>query len=385
MKHPGMKKSFLSRLVLSNEWKFRLSRHILFWVMCTIFFTVLYGSQVKRSSFPATTVYSIAFVQALLFIPVHCFLSYGIIYGLFPAFLYKNKPLKLLAGTIVLIMLTAVLNILFSYLIVTPLLNGLSFITSTNQLFYAFMAGLRGSNTVAGFVAAIKLAKDWYLKNVENQKLEKLRLEAELKSLRAQLHPHFLFNTLNSLYSLSLHQSQAAPGAILKLSELLRYTLEGQQQNRVSLKNEIQVINTYLELEKLRFGGRLDLSVHYSGNMENKLIAPLILLSLVENCFKHGADQLTQPWLSLDLLVRDNEMHFKLINGKATNNTHDGLRVNHGIGLQNVRNQLALIYPDKHKFTVVETDDTFLADVYLVLDNDSSNTINYEHTQVLAG
>lgn len=379
-----MKKSFLSRLVLSGEWKFRLSRHILFWFACTIFFTVLYGSQVKQSAAPPLTIYTLAFVQALLFIPVHCFLSYGIIYGLFPAFLYKNKYLKLLLGTLGLLFVTAILNVLFSYVIVTPLLNTLSITTSTNKLFYAFMAGLRGSNTVAGFVAAIKLAKDWYLKNVENQKLEKLRLEAELKSLRAQVHPHFLFNTLNSLYSLALHQSQAAPGAILKLSELLRYMLEGQQQNRVSLKSEIQVINTYLELEQLRFGNRLDLSVHYSGNMEGKTIAPLILLSLVENCFKHGANQLTQPWLSLDLLVKENELHFKLINGKTTEGSQEELLVNHGIGLQNIRNQLALTYPGKHEFRVVQTDDTFLADMYLVLDN-PSYTLPYEHAQMLAG
>lgn len=360
-----------------------MSRHILFWFACAIFFTVLYGSQVKQSAAPALTIYTFAFVQALLFIPVHCFLSYGIIYGLFPAFLYKNKYLKLLLGTLGLILVTALLNVFFSYVIVTPFLNMLSVNASTNKLFYAFMAGLRGSNTVAGFVAAIKLAKDWYLKNVENQKLEKLRLEAELRSLRAQVHPHFLFNTLNSLYSLALHQSQAAPGAILKLSELLRYMLEGQQQNRVSLKSEIQVITTYLELEQLRFGNRLDLSVHYSGNMEGKTIAPLILLSLVENCFKHGANQLTQPWLSLDLLVKENELHFKLINGKATDSHHEVL-VNHGIGLQNIRNQLALTYPGKHEFRVVETDDTFLADMYLVLDN-PSYTLPYEHAQMLAG
>jgi LytS/YehU family sensor histidine kinase len=118
------------------------------------------------------------------------------------------------------------------------------------------MAGLRGSMTVAGFAVAIKLVKLWYQKKMDNERLEREKLRAELEVLKGQLHPHFMFNTLNSIYSLALKKSDQTAEAIIRLSNLMRFMLTDCSQTTIELQKEIEVLNTYVELEKARFGHR---------------------------------------------------------------------------------------------------------------------------------
>ncbi|HWA36204.1 MAG TPA: histidine kinase, partial [Cyclobacteriaceae bacterium] len=233
------------------------------------------------------------------------------------------------------------------------------------------MAGLRGSNTIAGFAAAIKLIKHWYNKKMENERLEKEKLKAELELLKNQLHPHFLFNTLNNLYSLIIQKSNHAPEVVLKLADLLRFMLTESSKNKIALTQEIDILKSYMALEQLRFGERLDLTVNMNGDPGNKMIAPLLLLPFAENAFKHGANaSLDQPWVSMDIEVKNNNLKFKMINGKAPNGT--GLSSSKsfpsGIGLQNVRRRLDVLYPGKYVLRTLEQDESFIVNLNVELE-----------------
>ncbi len=362
------------KFVFSKEWGYRISRHLVFWLAWLLFHGIIYGSFWRGGSYSfqdslwetITHSYFISFTEALIFMPAHLFLSYGIIYFLFPRFLFQRKYFQLIAGFAVLIFLTATFSHLLSGTLIKEFRQSMNIPNGANTFLFGLMAGLRGSNTVAGFAAAIKLIKVWYQKNEEAQKLEKEKLRAELDSLRNQLHPHFLFNTLNSLYSLTLHQSKQAPQMVVRLSELLRYILTDCNQPVVPLKTEIALLTNYIELEKIRVGERLDVSIRVPSNTEQYSITPLLLLPFIENSFKHGIrEQAEVAWISVFVDVRDDQLQFQLVNGKSPH--PDPLKISTGIGLQNVQKRLDLLYPDQYKLKLTETDDTFVVNLVVPL------------------
>jgi LytS/YehU family sensor histidine kinase len=243
------------------------------------------------------------------------------------------------------------------------------------------MAGLRGGLTVAGFAGTIKLAKYWYQQHQLNQQLEKEKLKAELQLLKAQVHPHFLFNTLNNLYALTLTNSAQAPEVVLKLSGLLRYMLYECNVPHVSLVRELQLMSDYLQLEKLRYGDRLDLSVNISGDPAGKLMAPLLLIPFLENSFKHGASEhLDQAWISVDILVRDNTLKFKVINAIPAAESPQVLTG--GLGLVNVRKRLQLLYPGTHELKTIREGETFLVSLTLQLAEEQNQTTSRQPAPV---
>jgi LytS/YehU family sensor histidine kinase len=231
--------------------------------------------------------------------------------------------------------------------------------------FFSFMGGLRGSMTIAGFAVAIKLIKHCYQKKIETEQLEKERVKAELEILKGQIHPHFMFNTLNSIYSLALKKSDDTPEAILKLSKLMRYILTDCTKVTVELNKEVEVLLHYIELEKSRFGSRLDISVNIKGDIDKHSIAPLLLLPFLENSFKHGANEMIeQAWITLDLQINETALRLKLINGRAID--HNNPNSMH-MGLQNVKKRLQLLYPNAHELRITEDADTFVVSLAIEL------------------
>lgn len=353
---------FLSELVLSKKISYRLARHLVFWLTCYLFFGTIYSSFWSSEN----PMKAYAYVDALIYLPLHMFLSYMIIYFLLPHYLFTGKYVSLVVGIVILIPVTALFSFLISGWIISPYHQTLGLPTPSNTLFSGLMAGLRGSNTVAGFAVAIKLVKHWYFKKVENTQLEKEKLTAELEILKGQLQPHFLFNTLNNLYSLILQQSHHAPEVVIKLSELLRYMLSESTHSKIPLTKELSILRNYIALEQIRFGDRLDLTVNIQGDLENKLIAPLLFLPLVENAFKYGANELERPWISLDIKVTGSNLKFKLINGKSA--LVKGASFSSGIGLQNLQKRMVLVYPGKYEFRIMNEEDTFLVNLQLELE-----------------
>ena len=364
------------KFIFSNQIGFRLGRHLLFWSVCVIFFTLIYGTRpVNGVSLTGTYVYlqsyEISLFEALAFLPGHMLLSYIIMYAVIPHYLLKEKYFSFLILIIAAFLLQAHISVFTSNFIVAPWRRDLGLPHPASSFYLGIMAGLRGGLTVAGFAGIIKLGKYYFLKNQQAQELEREKLKAELQLLKAQVHPHFLFNTLNNLYSLTLTQSGQAPEVVLKLAGLLRYMLYECNMPLVPLAKEIKLVQDYIQLEKLRYGDRLDLGINITGNPEGKFISPLLLLPFLENSFKHGASEhLDQAWISLDVNIQDNKLKFKLINALPA----EPLPVScpkpvvHGLGLENVKKRLELIYPQRYKLKAIQETETFVVTLILDLD-----------------
>lgn len=213
---------------------------------------------------------------------------------------------------------------------------------------------------------AFQLALVWFKNEKIRKELETQKLQAELSFLKMQINPHFLFNALNNIYSLAVLEKAGKTGEnIMKLSELIRYMLyeKEDEENKVSLDKEINHINSFIDLQKLRHEG--DTYIHFSieGNTSKKKIPPLLLFPLIENSFKHGILQDRIRPVAIQLKVTDEELAFTIHNHK---NNYLKDRTG-GIGLTNVRKRLNLLYPGKHLFTIRDSSDEFSVDLKLPL------------------
>jgi len=210
--------------------------------------------------------------------------------------------------------------------------------------------------------------KYWYDNEYRKTVLQREKLDAELHSLKAQLHPHFLFNTLNNIYSITENTSPLGSDMVLRLSELLRYMLYECDHSFVTLSQECKMIEDYIALEKMRYR-QLDCSVQLPAATEKALIVPLLLLPLVENCFKHGASQLLrQPWIKIQAELKANILTVKLINGKPASKTAAG--PTDGIGLTNLKKRLELLYTGKHELSILAEEDVYIVNCKIDLQNE---------------
>lgn len=187
--------------------------------------------------------------------------------------------------------------------------------------------------------------------------LQKEKATNELKFLRAQVQPHFLFNTLNNLYALTLSKSDLAPEVVLKLSEMLDFILYQSNQSEIPIEKELELIEGFTELEKLRYGDSLELTFDYKVDNMNTKIAPLILLPLVENAFKHGAKGIENPVIKIEIKTISEKLVFEIYNKKSNLVSEGKESIRGGIGITNLQRQLELNYPEKHTLVVEnETD-----------------------------
>ncbi|HLK29267.1 MAG TPA: histidine kinase [Puia sp.] len=281
----------------------------------------------------------------LIFTPANAIYVYVIIYWLVPRFLIKGRYLNFFLLFCAWAFIGLLLNFATRYFLLIPFREGRS--TPMVHIVYRDIFALGGfgvMNTIAMFGAFIKFFKLWYIEQHQKMQIEKDKITVELELLRAQLHPHFLFNTLNNLYSLVNEKSDNAPKMLLRLSGLLSYVLYECKADEVLLSKEISVIKDYVALEQERYGERLDVSLNFSGDIEDRMIVPMLFQPFIENAFKHGtSEQLGKVWMSIDLSVKKNQLCFKIINSCDVGNS-----TNHeGIGIANVKKRLELLYPEK--------------------------------------
>jgi len=203
----------------------------------------------------------------------------------------------------------------------------------------------------------VKLLKERFEEKSKHEILEKEKVSAELNFFKAQIHPHFLFNTLNNLYVLTLQKSEKASETVLKLSEMLDYMLYQCNDDRVTIDKELKLIRNYIDLERLRYGERLELNFNQTIDTPQTQIAPLILVSLIENAFKHGASgAIKKPIIKIDITVEKGQLYFSVYNTKTKLKQDDNTNFKKGIGVSNTKSQLQLLYPGKHEFEIIEED-----------------------------
>jgi sensor histidine kinase YesM len=361
--------------IFSNERKYRLRRHVVFWLFWWISQGFLYSFVSANSAVEYRLRLPSSIVESFIYLIPHMFLSYSLMYFVIPRFLLRQKYWLTTLSSIGLFVVTAFIAGIMS---MTLIQSARSWIMGpayasvkhhvTLNIFLSLMAGLRGGLSVAGIAAAIKLMKYWMLKEQNVLQLQKENLASQLQLLKAQVHPHFLFNTLNNIYS---HTQKIAPRAsalVMGLSDLLRYILHEGSKPYVALSSELKMIDDYIELEQVRYGERLEINKDLSGNPANLAIAPLLLLPFIENCFKHGVSELLeQAWIRFSVTIDGNVLKATFINAKLP---EEGLEkpVSSGIGISNARKRLELLYPGRHELVIIAERDAYIVNLRIELD-----------------
>lgn len=336
----------------------RIALHVLFWLAIWGLTAFIYGY--------AKYDVSLALLNNLCFLPIHIAYFYILSYVLIPKFLFNKRYFVFFSLLIVCVFAIPMVTRLVDIFVVEPRLDaylksrGLDMWPKVNGTFWerftdpvAYVNALKGANLVVWFAVVIKFFKLWYERH-------HAALQSELNFLKGQIHPHFLFNTLNNLYALTLNNSPKSPQIVLGLSEILRYMLYECNVESVPLKKDLDILDSFIMIEQLRYEERLDLSFTKSGEIESHQIAPLLLLPLVENAFKHGAgEKVGEAWINIDLSLKGELLKFKISNSKAdVAHVKDG--VYHGnIGLENVKKRLQIIYPQGHDLKVFDEEEVF--------------------------
>lgn len=194
---------------------------------------------------------------------------------------------------------------------------------------------------------------------------EKERLSAQIASLKSQINPHFLFNTLNNIYATAIDTSPKAADMIDKLSEMMRYTMKDTRQDVVLLEDEINYISNFIELQKLRLDRSVKLEYHSPGNIPALQIAPMLLVPFVENAFKHGVNSEQKSYIRIEMKMNKAEFKLTVINSKVKVQQEIGERS--GLGIENTRHRLNLIYPSKHLLVINDTEKEFSISLYINL------------------
>lgn len=361
--------------IFSDKPKYRIRRHLAFWVFWWLFQGVLYsavGAFEHVYTYPPKLLNSVC--ESLFYMLAHITLAYGLMYFVIPRYLLRQRYLQTATWVVILFLGTAVISTIISATIIPEierviLHESSSFLRKRALLrvHYSLMAGLRGGITIGGIAAAIKLMKHWYVKEQRNLQLQKENAEAQLQLLKAQVHPHFLFNTLNNIYSHTQNTAPVASQLVMGLSDMLRFILYECNQPVVALSKELKMIRDYISLEQIRYDDQLDLHIDLPTNTHNLGIAPLLLLPFIENSFKHGiSHMIEQPWLNLQIRLEENRMYLKLMNGKA--NEPGNENYNGGIGILNVRKRLDLLYPGRYELTITNEEDVFIVNLWLELE-----------------
>ena len=319
--------------VLNSKW----FQHPVFWVLSIY----AIGNYFSISNFLKL----IDFFYALLFHIPLAFLVYTNLNFLMPRFLEKGKYITYSVLGLVLLALTYGLHELtFEFLL--PLLPTEYYMVSFTD--WQVLTTIFAIYLV--LTSLLKLSKSWY----KLQRVEKEKLSIELNSLKTQVNPHFLFNSLNSIYSQALAKSDHTAESVLELSNLLRYMLYEVGEDKVNLVKELEMLENYIELQKLRADQSTRVTFRVTGDPEGRRIAPLLFFPLVENSFKHGVKGVSDSAyidISLDL---EHGVSFTIRNNKGkVDDMEKGMYG--GIGLENVRRRLELIYPKSHTFVVSET------------------------------
>lgn len=339
--------------------KHKLLRHVSFWLLWlfgwTCFLTMIWSTFADN------------FIRIALWIPAFIVFSYPISYIAVPKLLLKGKYLLFLAAIMCWLFVGWNLSVYFLKYVSAPVLDLMHKPYGDDYTWQCFLCVL----TTSACFSFLSLGRQWLLKQKELLQAQKEKMTAELQLLKAQIHPHFLFNTLNNIYSFSLHRSPETPGLILKLSSLLSYMLYDCKTEEVRLEKEVEIMKDYLDLEKERYGDKIEISWNVVGAFKDIFISPLLMLPFLENAFKHGAsEQIQKPWLGVDLSLSNGILKFKITNSKNEYAPFSS----HGIGINNVKKRLELLYPAKYELKINDEGDFFAVSLTLrLISNTSAN------------
>ena len=340
--------------------RYRVWRHLLYWsfhVLIWAAFCVMMGVPLS---------YGRNLLNMIMWVPAFIIFGYPLVYGAIPHLLLKGKVWQFFLLVLLWGVAGIYIDVAYRGYILIPAQEamGLDNILPRGPLAFCYLC----MTTSAASPMIIKFFKLWTIKQREWMSAQQEKMTAELQLLKAQVHPHFLFNTLNNIYSFSLLNSTKTPDLILKLSSLLSYMLYDCKAEEVRLEKEIEIMENYVDLESERYGDKIEISWNVEGDVKNEFISPLLMLPFLENAFKHGiSEQIEKCWLSVDISVKKNTLLFKVANSKnefVHNSTN-------GIGINNVKKRLNLIYPNRHELRINDEGNFFVVSLLVKLTHDA--------------
>lgn len=343
----------------NNRWL----QHILFWIGIYFFDVWVFGWDTQN--------YRLFFKMVTFEMPGQMLLAYMMMYVCLPLYL-KRRYFE------VAVMFT------FTFLITAFSAHAFIFYfsdyyNSQVELFDVSKLFVRGFYLFANAAIAtiIKLTKMWYQNERRLGEMQSIRLESELKMLKDQVNPHFMFNTLNNLYGLIERNPKHAQEMVLGLSRILHYMLHESNHPLVSVCKEMACVRDYIELEKIRYAGNLSISINQEEKTECLGIVPMVIFPFVENSFKHGASEtIDTAWINIECSTYKDDFIFKIENGRHIH--ADGNGKVGGIGLNNVRRRLELIYGEDHSLQIIDGHDTFLVVLKIKLSRMNSTEEKHE-------
>ncbi len=311
-----------------------LRYHVLFWLSYFTFNVVRWGSYFSD--------YMYSLKSNLVEFPIHIIIVYFNVYYLIPKFILRKKYWKYIGSIMIILVLVYIVRTGLIYFLVSKTLSPelgrpVKFLDINHFIVVAL-----GELYAVTFVTAIKLLVDWTIEKRRNEDLAKLQMSTELKYLRTQIQPHFFFNTLNNLYALTLKKSDNAPRLVLKLSDIMQYVLYEVVSSKANLLQEINHINNFIDIERMRFKDRIEFDMDITGEIDGLQVPPLLFLSFVENCFKHGLNGNEKVQVNMSFNTLNN--HYLEFNVANNFNPKNYVEENHGIGIANAKRRLQLLF-----------------------------------------
>ncbi|WP_442794433.1 sensor histidine kinase [Pelobium manganitolerans] len=336
----------------------KLTLHLMVWLFLITLFTF-----VATGGFESSRGVYILFIGLSVFNVVIFYLN---LYVLIPLTLDKRRFFLWMMGCLGIVLVFLAIKYGFTFYVYK--MSGLKLVSSQKEMVFSEPAKQLLSTFITNgffvFLSTVyKFTVDWFFNEREKTELEKQKLTAELAFLKSQINPHFLFNSLNNIYSLAYQKSDAAPNAILKLSEIMRYMLYESNDSKVSLEKEIGYLKSFIELQKLRFKGDAQVVLEIEGQVAQQQIVPLLLISFVENAFKHGLATDKNHPIHINISVFEDNLMFTIKNRKNLQNKDQ----TGGIGMINVVRRLDLTYPGKYKLNVENREEDYFSELYLNL------------------
>ena len=343
---------FSLRKTLSNS----ILQHLLFWLVYSLLAIILAGGG------------KVVVVSLLYSLPPVMFGAYTISYVIIPRFLLKKKYVMAILLIILCFLLVLIMDIIITQHLIFPYTYAK---TGKEGGFVSLLYYISWEGLPIFLFSSIKLLKLRFKEQIEKEQLAKENVKAELALLKAQLHPHFLFNTLNNIYYLALEKSDKTPVLIEKISVVLRSVLYECNTDKISIEQETNLIENFIELEKIRYEDAF--SLEYNNLIDNPglKISPLILFTFVENSFKHGvSNQNEKRWIQIHIETKENKLYFRVKNSKVEENNKDEMLYRRGIGLRNVKRRLHLLYPNAHSISIKSAPKEFSVELEIELNKE---------------
>ena len=344
--------------------RYRVWRHIAYWT----FHVHVWAAFWLIMGVPLS--YGRQLLNMVMWVPAFILFSYPLVYYAIPKLLLKGKIVQFVLVTLGWGAFGIIIDVQYRSWVLIPLQEamGLKNILPRGPLAFCYLC----MTTSAASPMIIRFFKLWTIKQRQWMDAQQEKITAELQLLKAQVHPHFLFNTLNNIYSFSLEQSPKTPQMILRLSSLLSYMLYDCRSEAVRLQKEIEIMKNYIDLERERYGQSIDISWNVEGDIADRFISPLLMLPFLENAFKHGtSEQLGKSWISVDISVRNAHLSFKIANGKSSIAANSS----HGIVIATVKKRLELLYPGRYELAIHNEADFYVVTLHLKFGSEAGHYV----------